>query len=224
MTSANMASCALWLQRRDYGLAYAGCSPRTTAGRTATFRRRDPALFDWLNQVVEVEKDRRTASMESSTLLGPAVFQPTILTVRQSEWSRYFSDCRTLFSVCDLVVFDPDNGLEIGTRPRGRRHSSKHLYGDEVCDISRRLLGADCQGVEFANRRSSSFFLQHSTRAFRSCLARTSHGFIPQATARYRARMEESYHSIEHESGMAELSVGWPPSVVRVATSSTVRT
>jgi hypothetical protein len=98
------------------------------------YRHRDPELFDWLKQVIEVEKDRRTARIENSTLLGPAVFQSSILTDRHVERSKYFSDCRSRFSGCDLVFFDPDNGLEIGSRPRGRRHSCKHLFWDEVCE------------------------------------------------------------------------------------------
>jgi hypothetical protein len=98
------------------------------------YRHRDPALFDWLKQVVEVETDRRIARIESSTLLGPAVFQSTILTDRHSDRSKYFMDCRTLFSDRDLIFFDPDNGMEIRSRPRGRRHSCKHLYWDEVCE------------------------------------------------------------------------------------------
>jgi hypothetical protein len=41
---------------------------------------------------------------------------------------------RTRFSGCDLIFFDPDNGLEIGSRPPGRKHSCKHLYWNEVCE------------------------------------------------------------------------------------------
>lgn len=101
------------------------------------YRHRDPALFDWLKQVVEVEKDRRTARIEMSGLLGPAVFQSRILNDAQADRAKYFLEGGSLFSGCDLVFFDPDNGLEIRSRPRGRRHSSKHLFHDEVCEIFR---------------------------------------------------------------------------------------
>ena len=40
--------------------------------------------------------------------------------------------CRK-FHGCDLVFFDPDNGLEVKSTPRGRKNSSKFLYWDEVC-------------------------------------------------------------------------------------------
>jgi hypothetical protein len=96
------------------------------------YRHRDPDLFDWLKQVVAVGKDRRTARIESSGLLGPAVFQSTILRDPDKDRLDYFSNCATRFSGCDLVFFDPDNGLEIASRPRGRKNSCKHLYWNEV--------------------------------------------------------------------------------------------
>jgi len=89
-------------------------------GKPAEYRRRDPQLFDWLGQIIEVEKDRRTARIERSELLGAAVFQSKTLTDRQSDRLAYFADCATRFAGCGLVFFDPDNGLEIRSRPRGR--------------------------------------------------------------------------------------------------------
>jgi hypothetical protein len=102
--------------------------------KTAEYRHRDPELFDWLKQVIEVEGDRRIARIEQSGLLGPAIFQSRLLADRQIDRVEYFSECADRFSGCDLVFFDPDNGLEIKSRPRGHRNSSKHVYWDEVCN------------------------------------------------------------------------------------------
>lgn len=44
----------------------------------------------------------------------------------------YFAKAASLFAGCDVVFFDPDNGLEIASRPRERRNSCKHLYWEEV--------------------------------------------------------------------------------------------
>lgn len=54
-------------------------------GNPIQYRHHDPELFDWLKQVIEVEMARRTASVEKSTLLGPAVFQSKILTDRHID-------------------------------------------------------------------------------------------------------------------------------------------
>ena len=49
-------------------------------GQPKKYRHRDPVLFDWLRQVVGEEKDRRTARIEASTILGSALFQARLLT------------------------------------------------------------------------------------------------------------------------------------------------
>lgn len=101
-------------------------------GNSRRYRHCDPELFDWLKRVVESEGDRRTARLENSALLGPCVFQSRLLTDRPHERADYFADCANRFSGCDLIFFDPDNGLEIASRRHGSRDSCKHLYWDEV--------------------------------------------------------------------------------------------
>jgi len=49
----------------------------------------------------------------------------------RAERDAYFAECRDLFGDCDLVFFDPDNGVERST-PVGRRGSSKYVYWNEI--------------------------------------------------------------------------------------------
>jgi hypothetical protein len=97
------------------------------------YRHRDPDLFDWLQQIVGVEKDRRTARIEESTLFGSALFKSEILADNRFKRSEYFTECTSRFASCDLIFFDPDNGLEIKSTRRGRKGSCKFLYWDEAC-------------------------------------------------------------------------------------------
>lgn len=100
-----------------------------------TYRRSDPALFDWLKQVIQGERNRRTVRIEKSGLLGSAAaFQSSILTDRGSERSRYFSECAVRFAGYDLLFFDPDTGLEVRSVLRGHKGSRGYLYWDEACD------------------------------------------------------------------------------------------
>ena len=101
-------------------------------GQPKKFRHRDPTLFDWLTQVVGQEKDRRTARIEASTILGSALFQSMLLTNAFCDRKAYFAECAKKFADCDLVFFDPDNGLEIKSVPRGHRDSCKFLYWEEL--------------------------------------------------------------------------------------------
>lgn len=101
-------------------------------GRPQEYRGCDPELFDWLKQVIEVDNERQIVRIEKSNLLGKAVFHSTVLTDCRNSRQGYFDECLGTFRGCDLVFFDPDNGLEIRSRPQGRKNSCKHLYWDEV--------------------------------------------------------------------------------------------
>ena len=47
---------------------------------------------------------------------------------------RYFVKFFKFAKGTDLVFFDPDNGLEVKSIPRGKKNSSKYLYWSEVKD------------------------------------------------------------------------------------------
>jgi hypothetical protein len=103
--------------------------------RPEKYRHYDPELFDWLQQVAVAEQDHRTARLEVSNLFGPAVFKSEVLTDCHGNRADYFAACANCFAGCDLVFFDPDNGLEIKSIRRGRMNSCKFLYWDEVCGL-----------------------------------------------------------------------------------------
>jgi hypothetical protein len=106
---------------------------RDYLGHPEKYKYRDPALFDWLRQVVEVEEDLHMARIEGSSLLGSALFKSEVLTDNESKRNEYFSECATRFAGCDLIFFDPDNGLEVKSTQRGHKGSCKFLYWDEAC-------------------------------------------------------------------------------------------
>lgn len=106
---------------------------RSYLNQPASYRHHDPELFDWIKRVVAEEQDYRTARIETSPLIGHAVFQSTILTDDLAQRNEYFCECATLFAGCDLVFFDPDNGLEIKKRRPGHKNSCKFLFWDEAC-------------------------------------------------------------------------------------------
>jgi hypothetical protein len=91
------------------------------------FRRFDPLLFDWLKQMVHEYSDRRIARIEVTDLLAGAVYFPEMLTDGHAHRKAWFAGCRRAFDGCDLVFFDPDNGIERSIA-LGRRHSNKFLY------------------------------------------------------------------------------------------------
>jgi hypothetical protein len=96
------------------------------------YRQNDPQLFEWLREAV-YNGERRVVRVEQGALLGSTCFQSEILTDCERERDEYFTKCAALFAHCDLVFFDPDNGIEVPSTLRGRRNSRKYLYWEELC-------------------------------------------------------------------------------------------
>ncbi len=100
--------------------------------RAEQFRDYAPTVFDFLHRAVIVEKDRRVARFEESSLLPNAVYHSPILPDRKEGRIAYFGEAVGTFRHADWVFFDPDNGLEVPSILLGRKGSSKFLYWAEA--------------------------------------------------------------------------------------------
>jgi hypothetical protein len=94
----------------------------------------DPDLFDLLATVKSKPELTDFQRIESAGLIPGAVFVneivPDALVARLAVHQR----CLSAFDGCDLALFDPDNGSEIRSLPKGRKNSSKFVFGDEISD------------------------------------------------------------------------------------------
>jgi hypothetical protein len=97
----------------------------------AKFRSFDHELFDWLQQTMRQYPDRRIARIEATDLLAGVVYFAELLADGHAHRRTWFANCRRQLEACDLIFFDPDNGLERSVA-HGRRHSHKFLYWAEV--------------------------------------------------------------------------------------------
>lgn len=96
------------------------------------WRRYDPGLFDSLNRSVDVNQIRHVREAERASILPSALFFTEWLTDNRDERQDYFSEMLGQFAEIDLIFFDPDNGLEVKSKPFGRKNSSKYLYWSEL--------------------------------------------------------------------------------------------
>jgi hypothetical protein len=100
--------------------------------KPAAWRGHDPDLFDFLRSCV-IERGRRDVRLiERSGLLDPCVFHSALMCDDTRSRRRYFTAMERRLNGVDLVFFDPDNGMEIASRPLGRRDSRKHLFWHEL--------------------------------------------------------------------------------------------
>jgi hypothetical protein len=98
----------------------------------------DPELFDWLNNHFANEQTRNVSFIQESELLKNCSFYSQVLTDNAKERQEYLKEFNSLSSDADLVFFDPDNGIEVSSKPYGRKDSSKYLYWEELIPIYNR--------------------------------------------------------------------------------------
>jgi hypothetical protein len=91
----------------------------------------DFPLFERLANCIQ-DGERHVSRIESTGVLQNAVYHCDLLSDVPEERSRYFEDMHERLQGADLIFFDPDNGLEIKSRPYGRKQSSKFLYWHEL--------------------------------------------------------------------------------------------
>jgi hypothetical protein len=92
----------------------------------------DPPLFLHLVQTVLHRGVRNVCQIESSDLLPSCCFLSGFVPGDRGARANYHKDAMESVRGCDLVFFDPDNGIEVQSKPYGRKGSSKYLYWGEI--------------------------------------------------------------------------------------------
>jgi hypothetical protein len=99
------------------------------------WRQHDEDLFDHLKWCVLDRGVRHISEIENSDLLPWCTFLSDIVPDDGEGRVAYFQQLMDLAQGCDLVFFDPDNGVEVKSRPYGRKGSCKYLYWHEIGDL-----------------------------------------------------------------------------------------
>ena len=94
--------------------------------------RHDSVLYFGLKEILTDAQNRRVGLIESMGLLPEAKYYSEIVPDFASGREQWFGSLYNQAQGCDFVFLDPDNGLEVKSRPYGRKNSSKFLYWREV--------------------------------------------------------------------------------------------
>lgn len=101
----------------------------------ARWVKHDPDLHRWL-QATLAHQDRRAVSMISrSDIIRNATYFVEYVPDRGDQRDSWFNSLRSALNQCDLIFLDPDNGLEVRSKPAGRKNSSKYLQWQEVKNL-----------------------------------------------------------------------------------------
>jgi len=95
----------------------------------------DEDLFDHLRHCVLDRGVRNVAEIENSDILPSCRFISQLVPDDREDRVGYHKDALDSARGCNLVFFDPDNGIEVKSKPCGRKDSSKHLYWHEIEDF-----------------------------------------------------------------------------------------
>ena len=102
------------------------------------WRHYDPGLYDGLRSLVGRGAVPDVTLMERSNLISDTMYYSKIVPDKRSPRDTWRQGMFDAAQGADLVFVDPDNGLEVPSKPIGRKGSSKYVTWNEV----ERLWGA----------------------------------------------------------------------------------
>jgi hypothetical protein len=166
------------------------------------WRAYDPDSFDILRDALQIRMIRSVAVAKETGLIANAVYHSELLYDGLSHRASYFHALAAKSNEVDLIFLDPDNGIEVKSRPIGSRNSRKYLYHHEIerlYDLKRSLLIYQHfrrqdrgQMIQEISRKLSSL-----TGADRITTLRTSHTvFFLKAQNQHRGRIDLALRTI----------------------------
>jgi hypothetical protein len=95
----------------------------------------DSELFAYLKEKLDKERAPNTNIIEESSLLPGTGFFRNKIHDQIHQRTRWQSSLFMEAAKYEMVFFDPDNGIEIKSKPIGRKYSSKYVYWFEIEEI-----------------------------------------------------------------------------------------
>jgi hypothetical protein len=171
--------------------------------RPDIWRGYDPELFDALKTVPNPPSKVDLQKVESKKLIRGAIYFENQTPDSLTERKKFHGDCMTKLAAADLVFFDPDNGLEVRSRPKGRKGSNKFVYHDEIADYYSR--GQSVLVYQHFPREQRAKFLVHASSSMGSQLNapavwsfETAHAaFLLAAQPAHAAEIQAAAQAIE---------------------------
>ena len=96
------------------------------------WKKYDAELFHKLHGMVHTHRARTVTRVQQDAILPNARYVDDFIPDNAAARTTLFQDVLSRLHGIDVVFFDPDNGLEIKSRPYGRMNSSKFLFFHEV--------------------------------------------------------------------------------------------
>ena len=122
-----------WMLTSDDGRPDGGF--RSYLQNSAAWMRHDPELYTGLAALLRTAPNPRVSLIEKSSILPRTYFYSDVVPDRLNErilWCRGLLDAA---KEADVVFVDPDNGIEVQSKPIGHKDSSKYATWQEIRDL-----------------------------------------------------------------------------------------
>jgi hypothetical protein len=96
------------------------------------WRRYDPELYESLRRLLEGSAGRSVRNAHEWGLVPGAEYFEHVLGDNAEARAEYFYAAWEQLAGCQLLFFDPDNGIEVPSHQWGTRGSSKYVYWREL--------------------------------------------------------------------------------------------
>ena len=107
---------------------------RSYLSQRDVWRLHDPDLFDLLADVPSVPSLTDFQQIERSGIIPQAVYFNRIVPPGTEAREDYHATSMEAFQTCDLVFFDPDNGLATKSTSKSSKAGVKFVFDDELAD------------------------------------------------------------------------------------------
>ncbi len=133
VTDSGLKLLVAWMLTPDDG----GADGSKTAylSQPEKFGKHDPELYQGLRGFLVRGAGRRVSMIADSHLLAGAGYFSDIVPDASRHREGWFDSLQERARAYDLVFLDPDNGLEVRSKPIGRKDSSKYVAWQEVCEL-----------------------------------------------------------------------------------------
>ncbi|OIR24358.1 hypothetical protein [Bathymodiolus thermophilus thioautotrophic gill symbiont] len=95
----------------------------------------DPPLYDEIQNLLKNNGKRKVSLIEESAIMNNCKYHARLVPDQSEQRDTWFASLISQSKKFDLVFLDPDNGLEVKSKPYGRKNSSKHLYWQEISKL-----------------------------------------------------------------------------------------
>jgi hypothetical protein len=100
--------------------------------RPEKWKHHDPGLFALLSNTLSGANGKHIRHIQAKGIIPHGRFSGSPVPDARTERIAWYENATLALRGTDFLFFDPDNGIEVPSKPMGRKDSSKFIYWEEL--------------------------------------------------------------------------------------------